>query len=197
MSSRRPRPGKTLSLGPPEGQSWVWMTTTMFGSITFRALGIHARRILDFLLYEHAQHGGRENGNLAAPYRQLEAWGVTAADVRKGMAELIHTGFVARTKEGRRLDGVGVPARYALTWLPTNAGSSNEEKPTHEWSSVIDRLAKQRVGNVAAARAWLRAQIGAGGVEDLGRGAQKRAKQKRSATPQVIGVLPLKCEAAA
>lgn len=169
----------------------------MFGSITFRALGIHARRILDFLLYEHAQHGGRENGNLAAPYRQLEAWGVTAADVSKGMAELMLTGFVERTKEGRRLDGVGVPARYALTWLPTHANSSGEEKPTHEWSRVIDRLGKLQVGNVGAARAWLRSQIGAGGVEDLGRGASKRAKQKRAATPQVIGSLPLKCEAAA
>jgi hypothetical protein len=49
------------------------MTSTMISSLTFRALGIHARRILDFLQVEHAAHGCKENGNLGATYRQLEA----------------------------------------------------------------------------------------------------------------------------
>lgn len=66
MANQRAKPGRTLSNGPPEGQPWFWMTRTMLASITFRALGISARRILDALLCEHMGHGGAENGNLEA-----------------------------------------------------------------------------------------------------------------------------------
>ena len=190
MSGGRARRGKTISLRPPEGEPWVWMTSTMFGSITFRALGIHARRILDFLLAEHASHGGKENGNLAATYRQLEAWGVTAADVRKGLAELYATGFVQLTHQGPRQASGGDPSRYALTWLPTFAGSSQEAKPSHDWAVVIRAIGKDRVGSVAAARRWLKAE-----VEGVGRGSD--ARRKRVATPHLQVVQPLNCEARA
>ncbi|WP_372783483.1 hypothetical protein [Phenylobacterium sp.] len=137
------------------------MTRTHLGAITFKALGINARRILDFLMYEHLQHAGRENGNLAASYRQLEAWGVTAADVRKGLAELTATGFVRVTSRGMRQAGGGEPSRYALTWLPTRSGSSDEAPPTQDWDDIIKGLEKLGVGNVIAARKWLKAEVAA------------------------------------
>lgn len=159
MSRARARPGKTLGLGPPEGQPWTWMTNTMLGSITFRALGISARRILDFLLFEHAEHGGKANGHLAAPYRQLVAWGLTRADIRKGLEELIVTGFVLQTVEGRFSKGGTEAARYELTWLPTNAGGPDDAPPSHAWLKVIGGLRAENVGSVAAAKRWLRAMV--------------------------------------
>lgn len=183
MSSRRARPGRTLSNRPPEGESWTWQTSTMLGSITMRALGVHARRILDFLMHEHARHAGQENGNLAAPYKQLEAWGVTAADVRKGFAELIATGFVEVTYRGLRVAGAGAPSRYRLTWFPTRDGP-----PSHTWIAVIKRINVQGVGNVAQARAWLKKAAQDG----------KRGKaRKHAATPHLQVVPPITCEAIA
>ena len=188
MSGGRARPGRTNSLRPPEGEAWVWVTATMFGSITFRALGIHARRILDFLLYEHAMHAGRENGNLVAPYKQLEAWGVTAADVRKGLEELYATGFVRLVRQGLRQAGGGEASRYALTWLPTHAGSPQEGRPTHDWVAVIQWLGGKGVGDVSAARRWLKGQ-----TADAKRG--KFAERNRRPTPHLKVVSPIKCEA--
>jgi hypothetical protein len=178
MSNKRPRPGRTLSLGPPANQPWVWMTTTMLGSITLHALGIHARRILDFLLYEHAMHRGQENGNLAAPYKQLEKWGLTAADVRKGLQELYATGFVRLTRQGLRQAGGGEPSRYALTWLPTFALGPSECAPTHDWEKVIDQLLARKIGTVRAVRIWLKEE-----TAQARRGAAKRAKLV--STPQL------------
>jgi hypothetical protein len=162
------------------------MTNTMLGSITFRALGIHARRILDLLMYEHASHAGRENGNLAAPYQQLERWGVTAADVRKGFAELFATGFVRLTKQGMRQAGGGEPSKYALTWLPTRAGATGEEPPSHDWRGVLDSLQAAGVGNISQARRWLRAEVA---------GSQRGQNAARRSTPQLPVVSPITREA--
>lgn len=158
------------------------MTTTLLGSITMRALGIHARRILDFLMHEHAAHGGRENGWLAAPYRHLRTWGLSDEDIRKGFEELFITGFVRRTHQGLRQAGGKEPSRYALTWLPTLCGSDDAAPPTHEWLEVIATLGPKKIGNVQAVRVWLKAEVAAASI-----GRQR----KRRATPQTGGGSPL------
>jgi len=186
--SKRAKASDTKSLRPPEGIPWTWQTNVMLGSITFRALGIHARRILDFLLYEHASHAGRQNGNLGATYKQLGTWGVTAADVRKGLAELYVTGFVRLTHQGVRQAGGGDQSRYALTWLPTLAGSAGAQQPTHDWVDVLKSLGGRGVGSVAAARVWLREE-----VAGTKRGSTARGKQKP--TPHLQVVSPITCEA--
>ncbi|MFI4973725.1 MAG: hypothetical protein ACHP84_04195 [Caulobacterales bacterium] len=161
------------------------MTNTMLGSITFRALGIHARRNLDFLLYAHASHAGRENGNLAAPYQQLEAWGATAADVRKGFAELIAAGLVDRTVQGLRQAGGGEPSRYALTWLPTRFGSLAQAPPTHRWQAVIEQLGRAGIGGVTQVRRWLREETA---------GSFGGRKQKQRSTSHLQVVSPITCK---
>lgn len=189
MSARRPKPGRTLAYGPPEGQGWVWMTTAMLRSITYRSLSIHALRVLDFLRAEHIAHGQRENGNLAATYKQLQVWGVTAADVRTGFDELAVCGFVQTTVQGLRQAGGGEPSRYRLTWLPCGWGVE-ATAPTHEWIKVVDRINREGVGSVAAAKRWLRGQV-ASRAGRVGRGP------KRSPTSHLQVVSPLRCEASA
>ncbi len=160
------------------------MTRTMLGSLTYRSLSISARRILDRLLYEHSSHGGRENGNLACPYRQLNQWGVTLADARRGFEELIAAGYVERTFAGPRQAGGGEPSRYALTWLPTLVGTPQEHAPTHRWLAVNERLSRDGHGSLRTARRWLKEQ-----VSGTGRGSDR----KQNATPQVSITQPLKC----
>lgn len=157
--TRRAKPGRTGGLGPPEGQPWVWFTSTMLASNSFRALSLPARRVLDFLMFEHASHGGRENGNLAAPYRQLTVWGCTQDDVRKGLDELHVLGFVTTTKQGHRQAGGGEPSRYALTWVTVFPGTADEAPPTNLWLHVSHKLHREGVANVRAVRGWLKGQL--------------------------------------
>jgi hypothetical protein len=48
--------------GPPEGQPWVWQTAELLGSPAWKAMGINARRLVEFLQIEHCAHAARENG---------------------------------------------------------------------------------------------------------------------------------------
>jgi hypothetical protein len=160
MASSGRKLGRTLSNGPPEGQPWCWMTKTQLASLTMRALGISARRILDALMVEHMAHGGKANGNLAATYEQLSSFGVTPADVRKGLAELIATGFIRQTKQGLFAMGGRIPSRYALTWLPTGTGP-DAGPPTHDWLTVIERLQRDHIATVPAVKKWLRVEVAA------------------------------------
>jgi hypothetical protein len=162
----------------------MWMTTAMMGSMTFRSLGINARRILDFLLFEHASHGGKENGNLGATYLQLEAWGVTSTDIRKGFAELYATGFVELTKQGARVAG-GDQSRYALTWLPTLPGTPDAMPPSHAWSRMADRLYREGRNDLPAIKAWLK--------EQTADHRRKPRPTKQDATPQLHPLSPRNC----
>jgi len=162
------------------------MTSAMMGTMTFRALSIHSRRILDFLMFENASHAGMENGNLGATYRQLAAWGVTAADVRKGFEELFVTGFVELTKQGARQAGGGEPSRYALTWLPTLHGTVDAMPPAHTWLRVNKRLYDEGRRDLSAVKSWLKGQTAL---------HRRRLAKKQNLTPHLRVVSPIKCEA--
>ena len=159
------------------------MASTMMGSLTFRALGIHARRVLDFLQAEHMAHGGMENGRLGASHRQLALWGVTPDDIRKGLEELLATGFVRRTEHGMRQAGGGDPSRFALTWLPTAMWTPNPEPPTHEWLKVSAYVMSRGCADVAGVKAWLKRE-----VTPSKRGTA--AGRKQPATPHLRLVRP-------
>jgi hypothetical protein len=53
-------------------EPFVMLPRSLIQSDAWRSAGINARRFVDFLLLEHMAHGGKENGKLKAPYRQLE-----------------------------------------------------------------------------------------------------------------------------
>jgi len=186
MSNRRPKPGRTLGLGPPEGQQWAWMTSTMMGALTFRALSIAARRILDRLHVEHMAHAGMENGALVVTYDQFEEWGVTRDDIRRGLEELYVTGFVEQTRQGFRVASSKTPSLYALTWLPTHAGDiAQATPPSHLWMAVLDRLRTEGTFTLKSIKKWLSVQ-----TADTRRGHGR----KRSTSPHLRPVPVLKCE---
>lgn len=113
--------------GPPKGKPWIWVSLDMVGSEGWRSLTISGRRLLDFLMVEHMQHGGKENGRLLAPRRQLEAFGISSHLVSAAIGDVDDRGFVdVKRGEGRR------PSTYALTWLPLHDGT----EPSNRWRSV-------------------------------------------------------------
>jgi len=104
--------------GPPKGEPWVWITRKLFESDAWRSQSINCRRFLDFLMLEHMGHGGKENGNLRAPHRQLEAFGVGARHITAAIREAEELGLVDCHRGGMR-----VATRYTLTWLPLHDGA--------------------------------------------------------------------------
>jgi hypothetical protein len=104
--------------GPPRGQSWIWITRDILESSAWRSLSINARRFIDFLLIEHMKHGGRKNGQLLAPRRQLEEAGIGSHFVSPAIEETVSRGFVL-VKRGRGRQ----PNIYAITWLPLFDGT--------------------------------------------------------------------------
>jgi hypothetical protein len=110
MSSRVP--------GTPKGRPWIWITREILESGAWRSLSINARRFIDFLLIEHMKHGGRKNGQLLAPRRQLEQAGIGSHFVSAAIEETVSRGFVL-VKRGRGRQ----PNIYAITWLPQSDGT--------------------------------------------------------------------------
>ncbi len=62
---------------PPKSEPWVWLTRELLASATWRAMSANTARLIDFLLVEHMNHAGTENGNLKATHEQLRAYGLT------------------------------------------------------------------------------------------------------------------------
>lgn len=150
-----------ISGRPPESEPWVWLTREMLRATTWRALSIAARRILDALLLEHLENGGRENGNLAVTYRQLAAYGVTNDDIHRGLAELQVCGFIRVVKQGFRIAGGGEPSRYAITWLVTFLGTPNAAVPSDDWRDVLVKRNRAGQTTVRQVRRWLKEQVAA------------------------------------
>ena len=158
---------------------WVWITRDMMGSHTWAALSISARRVLDAMMLEHMSHAGRENGHLAVTYLQLEAFGVTKADIRRALQELLVCGWIRMTHQGLRVAGGGEPSRFALTWLPTQVGSSMVQGATNDWLDVRVGLTGRGFTTVRSVRRWLRDQV-----------HETIAPRRKTALPQVKGTHP-------
>ena len=113
---------------PPIGEAWVWLTRELLTSDAWRALGINARRFIEFLMIEHMRHGGKANGLLVAPRRQLERFGVGARHISPAIEEAERLGLVdCKRGIGRR------PSSCALTWLPLSDGSA----PSNRWRALM------------------------------------------------------------
>ncbi|CAL80536.1 Conserved hypothetical protein [Bradyrhizobium sp. ORS 278] len=104
----------------------------MLESVAHSALSHAARRVLDRLEIEHANHGGVENGNLACTFDDFARFGIRRRSVAAAIRELEGLGFVQVTQRGRRAAGdFYMPSRYRLTYLFTKHSG-----PTDEWKRV-------------------------------------------------------------
>jgi hypothetical protein len=136
--------GARKSLGPPSGEPFVWLTRELLQSEAWRSLGINARRFMDFLMLEHMAHGGKHNGRLKAPHRQLEVHGISARYVSNAIREAEEAGLVIACRGGMR-----TATTYQLTWQWLHDGSP----PSDDWKHVKNgKSAQQREGNAGSQR---------------------------------------------
>ncbi len=86
---------------PPKNEPWVWLTRELLNNPAWRARSINTARLLDFLLLEHMNHVGTENGNLKATYDQLVAHGLTRSEIRVAIEEAKFLGLIRFKRGGR------------------------------------------------------------------------------------------------
>jgi len=115
-------------------QPFIMLPLALLASDAWRSLGLNAKRFIEFLMVEHMRHGGRANGRLLAPWRQLKEFGIGDHFIADAIEECKRAGLI----ECRR--GIGrQPSIYSLTWLPLSDGSepSNRWRAYHE--EIIDK----------------------------------------------------------
>jgi hypothetical protein len=100
-------------------EQFIKMPRELLESDAFGSLGISGFRLLRFLMIEHMRRGGRQNGYLKAPYRQLVAFGIGTHQLAAAISEAEEHGLIECHRYGLR-----VATTYALTWLPLHDGTA-------------------------------------------------------------------------
>ena len=91
----------------------------------------NTHQLIDFLMLEHSNHGGRENGNLKATHNQLASYGLTPCNICDAVDEAEALGLVRAVRGGRR-NLSNQPSIFRLTWI----GDKHYAPPTNEWKGV-------------------------------------------------------------
>lgn len=134
---------------PPKGEPWVWLTRGLLESDAWCAMSINALRLISFLLIEHMNHAGRENGRLLATYDQLQIYGLTRSEILSAIQEVEFLGL-ARVEYGAR----GRATRFTLTFLPDH----DDNRPTDDWKRLTAGQINAWCQKRTAARARRRKQ---------------------------------------
>jgi hypothetical protein len=119
-------------------------TIEMIKSPAWSVLSLSARRVLDRLEIEHADHGGNENGRLPVTYDDFECYGIHRHAIAPAIREIVALGFAEITERGRAGNAeFRSPHKYRLTYF-----RMGRAPPTNEW---------QRIKTVEQAQALARA----------------------------------------
>jgi hypothetical protein len=119
-------------------------TIAMLRSPAWRALSLSARRILDRIEIELADHGGTDNGKLPVTYENFVRYGIERHAIRPAIREVIALGFIEITEAGRAGNAEWrKPNLFRLTYRNTKYAPTNEwEKITEEQAELIARTAR-------------------------------------------------------
>ena len=123
---RSGREGKALR--PPKGEPFVWLTRELLTSAAWREMSVSTRRLIDFLMVEHMNHAGTNNGNLIATHEQLRKYGLSGNTIREAIEEAKFLGLISY-RRGGRWALTNQPSRFRLTFQ----ADINFNLPTNEW----------------------------------------------------------------
>src|SRR5690348_8134496 len=94
-------------------EPFVVLPRNLLASKAWQSAGINTYRLLWFLMLEHIAKGGKCNGELVAPRKQLTNFGISEHCISYAITEAEDLGLVDVVRGTGR-----APSRYALTWLP-------------------------------------------------------------------------------
>ena len=116
---------------PPEGEPFVWLTRELVESDAWQARSRQCARLIDFLLIEHMNHAGTENGNLMATYKQLVRFGFSRRKIGDAIEEAEKLGLIRCQRGWKRR-----PSTYRLTFYPDR----DRSPPTNEWKKYTREI---------------------------------------------------------
>lgn len=105
----------------------------MIRSPAFNVLSLAARKVLDRLEIEIANHGGNDNGQLVCTFSDFVSFGIDRHAIALAIRELCALGFVEVKRGGAGNREYRTPNTYRLTYRDTEHGW-----PTDEWKKVED-----------------------------------------------------------
>lgn len=157
-------------ISPPKG-GWTWLTRELMQSDAWQKRSVNCMRLIDFLMIDHMNNGGMENGRLQATHKQLHSWGMPKDAIRTAVDEAEFLGLVKITRQGGRWGFTNQTSLYRLTFLPTVSEEGVGYPANNEWKPVtaqmIEKWHEERIAKARARR--LRKQRNSFGTPD-GRG---------------------------
>jgi hypothetical protein len=113
------------------GGQFAPRTIEMLRSPAWRVLSLSARRVLDRLEIELADHGGTDNGKLPVTYQDFVQYGIERHAIAPALREVVVLGFIEITERGRAGNAeFRRPSLYRLTYRHTRSA------PTDEWRRI-------------------------------------------------------------
>jgi hypothetical protein len=106
----------------------------MMRSPAYGVLSLSARKVLDRIEIEIAQHAGADNGNLPVTFEDFRRYGINRAQIAPAIRECEALGFIEITERGQAGNSeFRRPNKFRLTYRNVDSGG----KPTHEWRRSI------------------------------------------------------------
>jgi hypothetical protein len=127
------------------GEQFAPRTIRMLRPPAWCVLSLSARRILDRVEIELADHGGADNGKLPVTYDDFERYGIHRHAVGPAIREAVALGFLEITEPGRAGNAEWrKPNVFRLTYRNTKYGPTDEweKTKTTEEAEAIARAAR-------------------------------------------------------
>jgi hypothetical protein len=138
------RPGERRRHAKIQGQ-FAPRRIEMLESPTYRVLSLSARRLIDRIEIELANHGGRDNGRLPVPFSHFVRYGIERHQIAPAIREAEELGFIEVTQRGRAGNReFRTPHKFRLTYRHTA-----DAEPTDEWRRVTTIEDAKRIQQAA------------------------------------------------
>lgn len=133
---------------PPKGEPFVQLTRELLSSPAWRAMSVNCHRLVSFLMVDHMNHAGLENGNLMATYDQLVEFGLTRSQIASAVQEAEYLRLL-RVDRGGRWAGTNRPSIYELTFFAKQrpypiAATDDWKKTTPEEAGNYQKPKRQK-----------------------------------------------------
>ena len=160
----------------------------MIKSPAWSVLSLSARRVLDRIEIEHADHGGNENGRLPVTYDDFERYGIHRHAIRAAIQETVALGFAEITERGRAGNAeFRSPHKFRLTYFHVGRAP-----PTNEWQRIKTVEEAQALGKAARLEAPQKTKDQWRKTPNLSGGNRHRKRQFHSAeTASSVRIPPL------
>jgi hypothetical protein len=113
------------------GEQFAPRTIRMLRSPAYCVLSLSARRVLDRIEIEMADHGGTDNGKLPVTYDDFEQYGIHRHAIGPAIREVVALGFIEITEHGRAGNAEWrKPNLFRLTYRQT------KYEPTNDWEKI-------------------------------------------------------------